>query len=110
MMMVIDQGSVELDWYEIGRVVAVDNGTDYVYTGDMDIWPGIPIIVHQAYRVVLTVSNITTDGVVPYDGIPRKEFVAVALPVTVVYVFLASMGILFAFACLVFNYIYRKKK
>ena len=39
-MMVIDQGNVELDWYEIGRVVAVDNGTDYVYIGDTDIWPG----------------------------------------------------------------------
>ena len=110
MMMVIDQGGVELDWYEIGQVVAIDNGTDYVYTGDTDIWPGIPIMAHPVYRVVLMVSNTTTDGVVPYDGIPRRAFVAVALPVTVVYVFLASTGILFAFVCLVFNYIYRKKK
>lgn len=50
------------------------------------------------------------DGVIPYDGVPTKEFVAVALPVTIVYVFLASVGIIFTIVCLVFNYIYRKKK
>lgn len=59
---------------------------------------------------VLIPDTTTTDGIVPYDGIPIKEFVAVALPVTVVYVFLASIGMIFACACLVFNYIYRKKK
>lgn len=37
---------------------------------------------------------VHTDGVVPYDGIPIKQFVAVALPVTIVYVFLASVGII----------------
>lgn len=34
-------GRVELDWYEIGRVLAIDNETDYVYVGDTDIWPGM---------------------------------------------------------------------
>lgn len=34
-------GRVELNWYEIGRVLAIDNETDYVYVGDTDIWPGI---------------------------------------------------------------------
>ena len=50
------------------------------------------------------------DGVIPYDGIPIKEFVAVAIPVTVIYVVLASTGIIFAMICLVFNYMYRNKK
>ena len=33
-----DDGKIELDWYEVGRVVR--NGTDFVYVGDLDIWPG----------------------------------------------------------------------
>ena len=36
-----EQGGTELNWYEIGRVVAVENGTDFAYIGDMNIWPGI---------------------------------------------------------------------
>ena len=36
-----EDGMVELNWYEIGRVLATDNETDYVYVGDKDIWPGI---------------------------------------------------------------------
>ena len=34
-------GRVELNWYEIGRVLTIGNETDYVYVGDTDIWPGI---------------------------------------------------------------------
>ena len=51
-----------------------------------------------------------TDGLVPYDGVPTKEFVAIALPVTVIFVFLASAGIFFAIACLIFNFVHRNKK
>ena len=40
-VLIADAGMIELDWYEIGRVVAINNGTDFVYTGDIDIWPGI---------------------------------------------------------------------
>ena len=36
-----ENGEVELNWYEIGRVLTVNNGTDYVYVGDIDIWPGM---------------------------------------------------------------------
>jgi gamma-aminobutyric acid type B receptor len=54
--------------------------------------------------------DIPTGGLVPYDGIPTKEFVAIAIPVTVIFVFLASAGIIFAIVCLIFNFIYRKKK
>lgn len=35
-----ENGVVELNWYEIGRVLTIANGTDYVYVGDIDIWPG----------------------------------------------------------------------
>ena len=33
-----ENGAVELNWYEVGRVI--NNGTDFVYVGDFDIWPG----------------------------------------------------------------------
>lgn len=36
-----EDGMMELNWYEIGRVLAIDNETDYVYVGDTDIWPGM---------------------------------------------------------------------
>ena len=39
-----------------------------------------------------------------------KEFVAIAIPVTVIFVFLASAGIIFAIVCLIFNFIYKNKK
>ena len=35
---VTDDGNIELNWYEIGRVIY--DGTNYVYVGEMEIWPG----------------------------------------------------------------------
>ena len=50
------------------------------------------------------------DGLVPYDGVPTKEYVAVAIPVTVIYIFLATAGIIFAVLCLIFNFVFRNKR
>ena len=49
------------------------------------------------------------DGV-PNDGIPIEEVVTVSLGLTVVYVFLATAGIMFAVVCLAFTFIFRKKR
>ena len=37
-----EDGNMELNWYQIGVVKAIDNGIgmDYVYIGDTNIWPG----------------------------------------------------------------------
>ena len=51
---------------------------------------------------------ICTDGV-PSDGVPIEEVVAVSLFLTVVYVILATVGIIFAFVCLTFTFIFREK-
>lgn len=41
---IAESGAVELGWYEIGRVIAINNGTDFMYDGDLDIWPGTSIL------------------------------------------------------------------
>ena len=50
-----------------------------------------------------------TDGI-PNDGIPRKDTVTIAIPLSVVYTILAIAGLLFSVACLIFNFIFREKK
>ena len=49
------------------------------------------------------------DGI-PNDGIPIEEVVTVAVPLTVVYVILATAGLLFTVVCLAFNFIFRKRR
>ena len=49
------------------------------------------------------------DGI-PSDGIPIEEVVTVAVPLTVVYVILATAGLLFTVACLAFNFIFRERR
>ena len=49
------------------------------------------------------------DGIPP-DGFPREEIVTVHLSVTVIFVILASVGVVFTIACLIYNFLFRKKK
>ena len=35
-----EDGTVGLGWYEIGQMISTNDGTDFVYTGNKDIWPG----------------------------------------------------------------------
>ena len=35
-----EDGTVGLGWYEVGQVISTNDGTDFVYTGNKDIWPG----------------------------------------------------------------------
>ncbi len=50
------------------------------------------------------------DGLVPYDGVPIEEIETVAMSLTVIYCLLATAGIVFAIVCLVFNFVFRKRK
>lgn len=50
------------------------------------------------------------DGLVPYDGVPDEEYITVGVPVTVVYIILSVIGIIFAVLCLIFNFVYRNKR
>ena len=49
-------------------------------------------------------------GLVPYDGVPDKVIVSIHPALTAVFIVLASVGITFAVACLIFNFICRKSK
>ena len=51
-----------------------------------------------------------TDELIPYDGVPREEIVTIHPAVTSVYIILASAGIVFAIACLIFNFVHRTAK
>ena len=49
-------------------------------------------------------------GVIPYDGVPMEQEVAVAIPIIVIFSILAAVGIVFSVVCLAFNFIFRRKK
>ena len=49
-------------------------------------------------------------GVIPYDGVPLEEVVSVAVSLTVIFSILNTAGIVFAVACLTFNFIFRNKR
>jgi len=49
-------------------------------------------------------------GVIPYDGVPLEQEVAVAIPITVTFSILAAVGIVFSVVCLAFNFVFRRKK
>ena len=51
----------------------------------------------------------TPDGI-PNDGIPDEDIVTVHIGITVVYVTLATAGLVFAVVCLVFNLVFRQKR
>ena len=51
---------------------------------------------------------IITDGI-PNDGLPIEDIVTVHIGLTVVYVTLATTGLVFAVVCLVFNRCFRQR-
>ena len=55
-------------------------------------------------------DSFSVGGLIPYDGVPIEEDVTVALPLTVIVILLATAGIAFTIACLIFNFVFREKK
>ena len=50
------------------------------------------------------------DGIIPHDGVPIEDVVTVSLGLTVMYMILATAGIVFAVVCLTFTIIFRNTK
>ena len=94
---------------------------------DTVLWPGKNTLYHhniiRCYSIVvctvilcilisinmnLLLLNIT--GGLPYDGTPVYVLVTVSVPVVVVYYVIATIGIVLAFGCYVFNFTFRKTK
>ena len=61
------------------------------------------------YGISVPAFPSMADGI-PNDGIPIEEMVTIALPLTVVFVILATAGLLFTVVCLAFNFIFRERK
>ena len=51
-----------------------------------------------------------SDGIIPHDGVPIEDVVTVSLGLTVMYMILATGGIVFAVVCLTFTIIFRNTK
>ena len=73
-------------------------------------------MAHEAHRTrevwgqfLLYFLSVCTDGV-PHDGTPVEEIVTVHTSVTVLHVLLASAGVVFTVAILLFNFVFRKRK
>ena len=52
---------------------------------------------------------LTTEGT-PNDGRPEMVIVTVAIPLVVVYCIFSVLGCCLAIVCLIFNFIFRKRK
>ena len=113
---------------EIGSVDRDFNFT-YLPGEEENSWPGrlwqresastvsclaVTIVCHvQEKLVTFTLSSPPywlPGGVIPYDGVPLEQVVSVHLSVTVIFSVLATAGITFAVACLIFNFIFRNRK
>ena len=57
----------------------------------------------------LLYTGVFPDGT-PSDGIPIEEVVTVSVVLTVVYVILATAGLVFAAVCLIFTLIFRQRR
>ena len=107
----------ELNFKRVGLVT--DTQEDgYVFTyvdtvSEMDVWPGkCTMYLKQFFQLTLSLPLSSRDMIdgIPSDGIPIEEVVTVAVPLTVVYVILATAGLLFTVVCLAFNFIFRKRR
>ena len=49
-------------------------------------------------------------GGVPYDGFPDERIHQTPLPIVIIYSIMATVGLIFAITCLVFNVVFRQKR
>ena len=65
------------------------------------------ILKIRLWNTILT--NTCTDGV-PNDGVPIEKTVTVHVSMTVIFSAASAIGIIFAIACVLFNFVHRNKK
>ena len=65
---------------------------------------------HKHTHTHALLYDVYTDGFIPHDGVPNVEEVTVSHAVTVLFVLLATIGIVFSIACLSFSVVFRKKR
>ena len=58
----------------------------------------------------IIIMHCTTDGLIPYDGMPVVQIDTVPIPLVVIIFLLAAAGIIFTIICLIFNIVFSKKR
>jgi len=94
-----------------------DNNT-FLYTGDEsdeNTWPGKLALLTESIQHLnppLFCFHYSTHILVgiPFDGVPVEEVVTVHISATVIIVLLATAGLVFTAVCLIFNFVFRKRK
>lgn len=67
-------------------------------------------LVHMHHKgLVDTVHNIFVAGGVPPDGIPNEEDVGVILGISILFIALSSIGIIFSLLGMCLHFAFRKK-
>jgi gamma-aminobutyric acid type B receptor len=99
-----DQGTRIINRLKVSQYQKNANGTLHsVYVGDVT-FTKLNVTFHP-----LPTSFSFPEGI-PNDGIPIEDVVTVSVALTVVYVILATAGLVFAVACILFNIIFREKR
>ena len=78
-------------------------------------WHLTTLIGHNNYYYLLALffsffSSLSLLDGTPYDGAPIPQIQSIHVAVTVVFVTLSTAGIVFAIACMIFNFIFRERK
>lgn len=104
-----------MNWVEIGTFMMLEDSSGL--SGNVNaIWPSKysasdthTHLYHCPHPPPPTCTGACTGGV-PYDGVPGEDIQTAFIPLVIVIYLLAAAGILFAIACLAFNYIFRNRK
>ena len=106
----------ELTSVKIADVMRGNN--TFLYTGDESdesTWPGKLALLTESIQHLsppLSCFHYLTLILVgiPYDGVPVEEVVTVHISATVIIALLATAGLMFTAVCLIFNFVFRKRK
>lgn len=70
----------------------------------------IMVLTPYHYAIHCTYMHILSGGNVPYDGSPVEAVDHTHVALTVIYVLLGILGLVFAVACLIFNTLFKNKR
>lgn len=104
-------GYSQLNFTVIATVMA--ESRNFTYENNFSsgaIWPGVlhkvvnTTFISGGFLIVFFAAGI------PYDGIPFEEVVTLHVSVTVIFLLLASAGMVFTVVCLIFNFAFRNRR